>query len=93
MGTSADPETLAKCAAFFVEHKQHDKAVHLYVMGGRIGEREREERRERERERERRKRKRERERKILLFFVLLSFFSIFELTFSFFIFFFSLYLK
>ena len=38
MGTRADPETLAKCAAFFVEHKQHDKAVHLYVMGGRIGE-------------------------------------------------------
>ena len=38
MGTKADPETLAKCAAFFVEHKQHDKAVHLYVMGGRIGD-------------------------------------------------------
>jgi len=29
---------MKKCAAFFVEHKQHDKAVHLYVMGGRIGD-------------------------------------------------------
>jgi intraflagellar transport protein 140 len=38
LGSQADPETLAKCAAFFVEHKQHDKAVHLYVMGGRIGD-------------------------------------------------------
>ena len=37
-GTKADPETMKKCAAFFVEHKQHDKAVHLYVMGGRIGD-------------------------------------------------------
>ena len=33
-----DPETLAKCADFFVQHKQHEKAVHMYVMGGRIGD-------------------------------------------------------
>ena len=32
------PETLAKCASFLMEHGQYDKAVHLYIIGGRIEE-------------------------------------------------------
>ena len=32
------PETLAKCASFLMENSQYDKAVHLYIIGGRIEE-------------------------------------------------------
>lgn len=32
------PETLAKCASFLMEHGQFDKAVHLFIIGGRVEE-------------------------------------------------------
>ena len=32
LGAHSNPETLAKCADFLVEHKQYERAVELYVM-------------------------------------------------------------
>lgn len=32
LSADSDPEILAKCAQFFMEHQQHDKAVHLLSM-------------------------------------------------------------
>lgn len=32
LNADSDPEVLAKCAGFFMQHKQHDKAVHLLCM-------------------------------------------------------------
>mmetsp|Transcript_76222 Transcript_76222/g.166365 ORF Transcript_76222/g.166365 Transcript_76222/m.166365 type:complete len:843 (-) Transcript_76222:160-2688(-) len=32
LNADSDPEVLAKCAEFFMEHQQHDKAVHLLSM-------------------------------------------------------------
>jgi len=32
LSADSDPEILARCAQFFMEHKQHDKAVHLLSM-------------------------------------------------------------
>ena len=37
-GKKADPQTLARCGAFFMEHGQYDKAVQLFVTGGQIQE-------------------------------------------------------
>jgi len=31
---SVSPEMMARCGAFFMEHQQHDKAVHLYIKAG-----------------------------------------------------------
>mmetsp|Transcript_1689 Transcript_1689/g.4984 ORF Transcript_1689/g.4984 Transcript_1689/m.4984 type:complete len:471 (-) Transcript_1689:448-1860(-) len=33
--TTASPAVVARCAEFFVEHRQFDKAVKLYIVGGR----------------------------------------------------------
>ncbi|CAK0896109.1 unnamed protein product, partial [Prorocentrum cordatum] len=32
LSADSDPEVLARCAEFFMEHSQHDKAVHLLSM-------------------------------------------------------------
>ena len=33
---NTDPEMLNKCAAFFLEHEQYDKAVDLLVVGKKV---------------------------------------------------------
>jgi len=38
LGSETDPETLAKCAKFFLDHGQYEKAVHLYITAKRFNE-------------------------------------------------------
>ena len=33
--SNADPELLAKCAKYFLDHNQHAKAVDLFIKAGR----------------------------------------------------------
>ena len=37
-GAKVAPETLTKCASFLMEHGQYDKAVHLFIIGGKVEE-------------------------------------------------------